>query len=134
MIDDDSGGYAPIELAIDYANTGREPALDFSYTVDTFLSSAAEEKRGTSFARVSLALSECRSKEDLSGGQVVFPSTGFSAYNLTVSPSGSLCFIRGHNPSGVAVQIKANGPRYHGPSILVVANIIPNGGAEVSSA
>jgi hypothetical protein len=80
----------PIEVAIDYANTGREPALDFSYTVDAFLSSEAEEKRGTSFARVSLALNECRSREDLSSGQVVFPSTGFSAYNLTVSPPQQL--------------------------------------------
>ncbi len=76
----------PIELAIEYANTGREPALDFSYTVDTFLSSEAEEKRGTSLARVSLALNECRSREDVSGGQVVFPSTGFSSYNLTITP------------------------------------------------
>jgi hypothetical protein len=77
----------PIELAIEYANTGREPALDFVYTVDAFFSSEAEEKRGTSFARISIALNECRSRESLSGGQVVFPSTGFSAYNLTVTPS-----------------------------------------------
>jgi hypothetical protein len=46
----------------------------------------------------------------------------------------TICFIWGHNSSGVAVQIKASGPRYHGPSILVVANVIPNGSAEVFSA
>lgn len=73
----------PIELAIEYANSGKEPALDFVYSVDGFPSSNAEEKRGTSFARVSIALYNCRVAESLSAGQVVFPSTGFSAYNLT---------------------------------------------------
>jgi hypothetical protein len=72
----------PIELTIEYANSGREPALDFVYSVDGFLSSNAEEKRGTSFARVSIALNNCRGAEGLPAGQVVFPSTGFSAYNL----------------------------------------------------
>lgn len=46
----------PIELSFDYANTGREPALDFSYSVDGFISSTEEEQRGTSFARVLVAL------------------------------------------------------------------------------
>jgi hypothetical protein len=36
--------------------------------------------------RVSIALNDCRSRESLSNGQVVFPSTGFSGYNLRVTP------------------------------------------------
>ena len=73
----------PIELAIEYANSGREPALDFVYSLEGFSSSNAEERRGTSFARVSIALNNCRAADSLPAGQVVFPSTGFSAYNLT---------------------------------------------------
>ncbi len=75
----------PIELSIEYANSGREPALDFVYSVDGFSSSNAEEKRGTSFARLSIALNNCRATDSVPGGQVVFPSTGFSAYNLTLT-------------------------------------------------
>jgi hypothetical protein len=75
----------PIELAIEYANSGREPALDFVYSLDGFASSNAEEKRGTSFARVSIALNNCSAAESLPAGQVVFPSTGFSAYNLNAT-------------------------------------------------
>jgi hypothetical protein len=75
----------PIELVIDYANTGREPALDFVFSIDGFLSSAAEEKRGTSFARISVALNNCSGASEAGPGQVVFPSTGFSSYNLNVT-------------------------------------------------
>jgi hypothetical protein len=75
----------PIEIFFEYANTGREPALDFSYSIDGFFSSNAEEKRGTSFARVSIALNNCSAAGQLGPGQVVFPSTGFSTYNLTTT-------------------------------------------------
>lgn len=73
----------PIEIFFEYANTGREPALDFSYSVDGFISSNEEEKRGTSFARVLIALNGCKLIYELAPGQVAFPTTGFSAYNLT---------------------------------------------------
>jgi hypothetical protein len=75
----------PIELSIEYANTGREPALDFAYSTDYFISSDAEEQRGTTFAKTTLAMQNCRAKDDLKQGQVVFPSTGFSAYNLSLT-------------------------------------------------
>jgi hypothetical protein len=74
-----------IEFAIEYANTGREPALDFAYSVDAFFSSDQDEQRGTTFARVSRALARCRANDTISGGQVVFPSTGFSSYNLAIT-------------------------------------------------
>lgn len=77
----------PIEVAIAYTNTGREPAINFVYSVEPFVSSDDEERRGTSFARISVALGNCRSAAASSGGQVVFPSTGFNAYTLTVKPA-----------------------------------------------
>jgi hypothetical protein len=73
----------PIEVFFEYANTGREPALDLSYSIDGFISSNDEEKRGTSAARVFLALSNCETVQELAAGQVAFPTSGFSSYNLT---------------------------------------------------
>jgi len=80
----------PIEVFFEYANTGREPALDFSYSIDGFFSSNAEEKRGASFARVRIALNDCRAASELKPGQVVSPSTGFSSYNLTATISPTI--------------------------------------------
>lgn len=73
----------PIEIFFEYGNTGREPALDFSYSIDGFISSNDEEKRGTSFARVWLAMNACRAMGEIAPGQVAFPTTGFSNYSLT---------------------------------------------------
>jgi len=73
----------PIEIFFEYSNTGREPALDFSYSVDGFISSNEEERRGTSSARVFVALNNCKAVRELAPGQVAFPNTGFSNYNLT---------------------------------------------------
>jgi hypothetical protein len=75
----------PVELSIEYANTGREPALDFVYSTETFSSSDAEEKRGATFAKTLIALEACKARDSIKGGQVAFPSTGFSSYNLTVT-------------------------------------------------
>lgn len=73
----------PIEFLFEYANTGREPALDLSYSIDGFISSNDEEKRGTSAARVFLALNNCRAAREIGPGQIAFPSSGFSTYSLT---------------------------------------------------
>jgi hypothetical protein len=75
----------PVELSIEYANTGREPALDFVYSTEAFTSSDAEDKRGTTVAKTILAMQECEAKDSVKQGQVVFPSTGFSSYNLTIT-------------------------------------------------
>jgi hypothetical protein len=73
----------PGELVIEYANTGREPALNFVYSIDAFSSTNAEEKNGVTIAKINATLKGCKAVERLGGGQVIFPSTGFSSYNLT---------------------------------------------------
>jgi len=80
----------PVEFAIEYANTGREPALNFVYSVDVFPSTNADENNNITAAKINATLKGCKAVESLGGGQVVFPSTGFSAYNLTFKTSDEI--------------------------------------------
>jgi len=75
----------PFEIIVEYANSGREPELDFIYTLDAFQETAEDETNGVALAKIRAYLKGCQAIQSLSGGQVVFPSTGFSSYNLSTA-------------------------------------------------
>lgn len=80
----------PFEIVVEYANSGREPALDFIYTLDAFPEPAEDETNGVALAKLRAYLKGCQTIQTLSSGQVVFPSTGFSSYNLTTPISAEI--------------------------------------------
>ena len=81
----------PFSIIVEYLNTGREPAVNFIYTTDAFASTAEEEAAGISLAKVNAVFKGCREAQVVSGGSVVFPSTGgFGAgQNLTLTQPDS---------------------------------------------
>lgn len=79
-----------LKIVVDYLNTGREPALNFIYTIDALTSTLDDEKNGITMAKINAAFTACRESQVINGGSVVFPSTG------------------GINPSGQAVTITTN--------------------------
>jgi hypothetical protein len=77
----------PLKIAINYVNTGREPAITFLSTADAFLSAADDETSGITLAKVNADFKGCRDASVTNGGTVVFPSTG------GISPSGQTLTI-----------------------------------------
>jgi hypothetical protein len=75
----------PIEVSIDYGNSGKEPGLSFRYYVDSFQGTVTDEITGTNSGKIAKYLTDCRNT-GIGPGQVVFPSTGLSAYKLTIKP------------------------------------------------
>jgi hypothetical protein len=69
----------PIEVAIQYQNSGREPALNFSYNIDMF---GVIENNPDFGNRVTPFMTKCLATSAVAPGQVVYPSTGFSQYTL----------------------------------------------------
>lgn len=72
----------PIEIVITYQNTGREPALNFLYFGDPFPVTTAEDASGAVSRKVGEYLEACKANKEWQAGSVVYPSTGFSTYNL----------------------------------------------------
>lgn len=72
----------PIEIAISYQNSGRQPALNFVYLGDPFSATTAEDANGTVGHMLTLYMEGCRNAKEWQGGSVAYPSTGFSSYNL----------------------------------------------------
>jgi hypothetical protein len=73
----------PLNLIVDYHNTGRQPALDFFYQIDPKIFTLAESE-SDDMARASIAYTEkCRSALPLKGYSVIYPTSGFSTYNLS---------------------------------------------------
>ncbi len=72
----------PLSVNIQYTNSGRAPATDFTYLVDGFATTANDDATGKAAARVYQYLNSCQTNVAPMIGQVVFPSTGFSVYTL----------------------------------------------------
>jgi hypothetical protein len=68
-----------IDATIQYLNTGREPATGFSYALDPF---AVAEQSPQFGARVTPFMTKCFQTKEITPGQVVYASTGFSSYSL----------------------------------------------------
>ncbi|MGB7698488.1 MAG: hypothetical protein WBL57_04140 [Methylovirgula sp.] len=72
----------PVEITITYQNTGHEPALGFTYLVETFLTTADEVARGITQKRLATYMQECKKVNQWIAGSVVYPTVGFSSYSL----------------------------------------------------
>jgi hypothetical protein len=72
----------PLEIVINYQNSGREPALDFVYFGEPFPATTAEDNSGVAALKISQYLEACKAIRETRVGSVVYPSTGFSSYTL----------------------------------------------------
>ena len=78
----------PLEIIVAYQNTGREPAHNFTYDIDSFAATPEEDNAGDVSRRTSDFLNECRNKSQARPGQVVYPSAGFAGgYSLIYRPN-----------------------------------------------
>ncbi|HXL12579.1 MAG TPA: hypothetical protein VN941_01270 [Bradyrhizobium sp.] len=77
----------PLDIAIFYQNSGREPALNFSYEADLFPVGEQSSEFGN---RVVPFMTKCLERNTLQPGQVVYPSSGFSQYNLSMKSAPEL--------------------------------------------
>lgn len=81
----------PIDISITYQNSGREPALNFGYNLDTFVTVQSGDLTKTASARMGSYEQMCQTTSASTGGSVVYPSTGFSSYTLSDAlPSSTL--------------------------------------------
>ncbi len=72
----------PVEITIQYQNSGHEPALGFVFSVEPFLFTPAEEANGTVGTKILNYMNACKNTKHWLGGSVIYPSIGFSAYSL----------------------------------------------------
>jgi hypothetical protein len=72
-----------VDVTISYQNTGREPALNF-INFSRPLAGTPEDEKTTIVELITNYLEACKSYQEWNGGSVVYPSTGFSSYNLSL--------------------------------------------------
>jgi hypothetical protein len=82
----------PIELTIEYVNSGREPATAVVSSADAFAVSEDDNSNGTLGARIEEYLNACRNTNKWQGGSVVYPTTsGFGGgYTLSSKTNDNL--------------------------------------------
>lgn len=74
-----------LEIIVAYQNTGREPAHNFTYEINTFTTTPEEDEAGDAERRMDNFFKKCRSKSQAPPGQVIYPSSGSTrGYTLTV--------------------------------------------------
>jgi hypothetical protein len=70
----------PIEMTVEYQNSGHEPATSFVYFVDSFAIEPAEEANGAAAGRIAKYMTACRDNKERQGGSVIYPTTpGFGS-------------------------------------------------------
>jgi hypothetical protein len=76
----------PVEITIEYQNSGREPATGFFYFVEPFGMLPAEEADGTLAVKIHSYMKACQDTKEWPGGSVVYPSSsGFGGgYTLSI--------------------------------------------------
>jgi hypothetical protein len=70
----------PATIAVQFHNTGREPAIDVVYDLRFWIVTLAEDQEGITKAHIKQFVEQCRQIQPVVGAQVVFPTTGFSCY------------------------------------------------------
>ena len=84
----------PVEIAIDYQNSGHEPAVGFVYFTEPFLISQAEGNNGVAIAKIQNYMQSCQATKEWQGGSVIYPtvSSGFGGggYSLTLKSKDDL--------------------------------------------
>lgn len=79
----------PITIILEYQNTGREPATNFTYEVESFTATREEESK-SGLRRTTSFMNKCMSASQLSHGQVIYPTTGSSFYILSTRLDGKM--------------------------------------------
>lgn len=79
----------PLELTVQYQNTGREPALSFVYSVNVTALLDSQERKGNIPAQIQDYMNGCRNMREWQGGSVVYP-TAFANYTLTDKTNAKL--------------------------------------------
>jgi hypothetical protein len=74
-----------VNFIINYQNSGRQPATSFRSEARPFVFTAGEDKNGAIISETIKAINACLALKPTLGAQVVYPSTGFSSNQLTVS-------------------------------------------------
>jgi hypothetical protein len=74
-----------VKFAINYQNSGRQPATSFLTNAKPFVITSQEDKNGAIMAETVKNINACLALSPITGAQVVYPSTGFSGNQLTVS-------------------------------------------------
>ncbi len=64
--------------------------VSFTYRVDAFSITAAEDAKGMANAKLLSYLRDCRAVENWEGGSVIYPTTGFTSYTLTLQAKKEL--------------------------------------------
>jgi hypothetical protein len=75
----------PLKISIEYANSGKEPALNFIYAADIFAATAADDANHVVEAKVNAAFKGCREATTLRAGQVVFPTVADTANRISLT-------------------------------------------------
>jgi hypothetical protein len=75
----------PLKVSIQYANSGRGPALNFIYAGDVFAATTADDANGVIAAKVDADFKGCRAATTLRAGQVVFPTVANTTNNLRIT-------------------------------------------------
>jgi hypothetical protein len=80
----------PGTVTVQYHNTGREPAIDVFADLSPYVVTLTEDQQGVSATHIAEYVGRCRATQPVIGSQVVFPTTGFSAYTTARIIEGEL--------------------------------------------
>lgn len=81
----------PLDIILEYQNTGRDPATETIKATDIFTGTDEEDRSGIVPDRINNFISECKIMWKPQAANVVYPSTGLGTpYTLSVNLKGSL--------------------------------------------
>ena len=72
------------KIIIEYQNTGKEPALGFTFDAEHYAATLAQDADGTITKKTAAYVNKCGQLLAMLGGGVVYPASGFSALNLSL--------------------------------------------------
>lgn len=72
----------PVDVSISYQNTGHEPAVNFGYSIDTFVAESGKLTQAQG-SRLEGDEQVCKAENASTGGSVIYPSTGFNSLAVT---------------------------------------------------
>lgn len=71
-----------LKAVVNYQNSGREPGYNFVFDIKDSVYSVVQDENGVPGANFQLDAAACMQREGPQDSQVVFPSTGFTTYEL----------------------------------------------------
>jgi hypothetical protein len=75
----------PIEITMEYQNSGHEAALAFIYAIDPFLATTDDDTNGIVAAKLQNYAMSCKNTREWQGGSVIYPTTGGFGGGYTLS-------------------------------------------------